>query len=52
MHTHFGSATHLLGATLEILLSFTFLRIAAHHMRASKHPLIAGLGGALFVQTG
>lgn len=52
MHTHFGSATHLLGATLEILLSFTLLRLAAFHGVRSRHALVSGLSKALLVQTG
>jgi accessory gene regulator protein AgrB len=52
VHTHFGSATHLIGATLEVLLAFTFLRFAAYHGVHSRHALVSGLSKALLVQTG
>lgn len=52
MHAHFGSATHLLGAVLEVLLGFTFLRFAFLHMATSPNKLVAGLGRAGLVQTG
>jgi len=52
VHTHFGSATHLLGTVLEVLLGLTFLRFAAYHGARSKNRLVAGVSHALLVQTG
>lgn len=52
MHTHFGSATHLLGSVLEVALGFTFLKFAAYHGARSRHKLVAGLSHALLVQIG
>lgn len=52
MHTHFGSATHLIGAVLEIAVGFTFLRLAGYHGVGSRSKLVSGLSKALLVQVG
>lgn len=52
LHTHFGSATHLLGAVLEVALGFTFLKLVGYHGLRSRHQLVRGLAGALLVQVG
>lgn len=50
MHTHFGSATHLIGTFLGVLIAGTFWRIGALHAASSTNPTVSGLGKAALVQ--
>lgn len=50
MHTHFGSATHLVGTFLGVLVVGSFWRLAWMHALASKHPTVQGLARAALMQ--
>lgn len=50
VHTHFGSATHLISTFLGVLLVGGLWRLAWMHALKSKHPLVHGLAKAALFQ--
>lgn len=50
MHTHFGSATALVGAFLSVAFVGGFWRLAALHGVASSNPHVRGLSKAMLFQ--
>lgn len=50
MHTHFGSATHLIGTFLGVLIVGTFWRLAWMHVMLSRSKHAQGLARAALSQ--
>lgn len=50
MHTHFGSATALVGAFLSVVIVGGFWRLLALHAMASPNRHTRGLGKAMLFQ--
>jgi hypothetical protein len=50
MHTHFGSATHLTGTFLGILIVGVFWRLAWMHALLSKNRHVQGFARAALSQ--
>lgn len=50
MHTHFGSATHLLATFLGVLIAGTFWRLFWMHGLTSKNGHVQGLSRAALSQ--
>jgi hypothetical protein len=50
MHTHFGSATHLAGTFLGVLIAGTFWRLGWMHVMLLKNPHAQGLARAALSQ--
>ena len=50
MHTHFGSATHLLSTFLGVLIAGTFWRLGWLHVLASKNAHAQGFARAALSQ--
>lgn len=50
MHTHFGSATHLISTFLGVLIAGTFWRLAWLHGLASSNRHIQGFARAALSQ--
>lgn len=50
MHTHFGSATHLLSTFLGVLIAGTFWRLVWLHGLASDNRHVQGLSRAALSQ--
>ena len=50
MHTHFGSATNLVGTFLGVLIAGTFWRLVWMHGLLSKNKHVQGLSRAALSQ--
>jgi hypothetical protein len=50
VHTHFGSATHLLSTFLGVLMVGTLWKLAAMHGVRSRRAWVAGLSRAALFQ--
>lgn len=50
MHTHFGSATHLVGTFLGVLIVGSFWRLAWMHALGSNNQTVQGLARAALSQ--
>lgn len=50
MHTHFGSATHLLAVFLGVLVAGTFWRLFWMHAMTVKNRHVQGLSRAALAQ--
>ena len=50
MHTHFGSATHLLATFLGVVIAGTFWRLFWMHAMTVRNPTIQGLAKAALMQ--
>jgi hypothetical protein len=50
MHTHFGSATHLLSTFFGVLIAGTFWRLAWFHGLGSRNHHVQGLSRAALSQ--
>ncbi len=50
MHTHFGSATHLLSTFLGVVIAGTFWRLSWMHLMTVRNPHVQGFARAALSQ--